>query len=163
MALNRKRRVFVEEYLKCWNGSEAARQAGYAHPGSQAHRLLKNDEIQQLIRRRVNEKCMAADEVLLRLADMARADIRGLVSVREDNSWNIDWETAEGKTHLIKSAREGKYGLTLELYDAQAALEKIGKVHGLFRDVQQIEGEASLVVRLKWDDADTDSDITEAP
>jgi len=39
-----------------------------------------------------------------------------------------------GKLHLVKKLQETKYGLKIELYDAQAALEKIGRAHGLFTD-----------------------------
>lgn len=30
MALTKKQRVFIDEYVKCWNASEAARRAGYS-------------------------------------------------------------------------------------------------------------------------------------
>ena len=43
--LTYKRKVFVEEYLKCWNGAEAARRAGYAYPRREACRLLTNADI----------------------------------------------------------------------------------------------------------------------
>ena len=78
MGLTNKRRVFIEEYLKCWNASEAARHADYAHPGSQGHSLLKILEIQEEIERRIEEKAMGADEVLTRLAEQARSDIANM-------------------------------------------------------------------------------------
>ena len=56
MALTDKRQVFVEEYLRTWNASEAARIAGYAHPGSDGHRLLKISEIAEEIQRNVSER-----------------------------------------------------------------------------------------------------------
>lgn len=140
MALTKRRKLFIEEYLECWNGSEAARRAGYAHPGVEACRLLKNAEIQEAINDRLAEKCMSADEVLLRLADMARGDIRDFVLVGEKGSWTIDWETVKGKTHIIKKAYDTKHGLSFELYDAQAALEKIGRAHGIFKSVHEHTG-----------------------
>ena len=140
MALTKRRKLFIEEYLECWNGTEAARRAGYAHPGVQACRLLKDARIQQAINDRLAEKCMSADEVLLRLADMARSDIGDLVLIREDGSWTVDWKTVKGKTHVIKKAYDTKHGLSFELYDAQAALEKIGRAHGIFKSVHEHTG-----------------------
>lgn len=161
MALTKRRRLFIEEYLECWNGSEAARRAGYAHAGVQACRLLKNAKIQEAINDRLAEKCMSADEVLTRLAKMARGDIADLVLVRDDGSWTIDWETAEGKTHLIKSVRDTKHGLIFEIYDAQAALEKIGRAHGLFKQIHEVASKQDIT--LNWDDDDAEHNTSEAP
>jgi len=140
MGLSNKQKVFIEGYLECWNGTKAARQAGYAHPSVQASRLLRNIKVQEAIDERLTEKCMSADEVLMRLADMGRGDIRDFVLVREDGSWTIDWESARGQTHLIKSVRDTKHGLVFEIYDAQAALEKIGRAHGLFKERHELSG-----------------------
>ena len=81
MALTNKRRVFVYEYLKCWNASEAARRANFKQPHSQGSRLLENVEVQAYIKARLAETAMSADEVLNRLADHARDDSKG-VSLR---------------------------------------------------------------------------------
>ena len=78
MPLTNKRIVFVEEYLSCWNASEAARRAGYKHPGSQGHALLQIPEIQAYIKLRLADMQMSADEVLNRLADHARDDSKGV-------------------------------------------------------------------------------------
>ena len=72
MALTNKQRVFVEQYLRTSNASEAARQAGYAHPGPEGHRLLKNVKIQTLIEARITDIAMDANEVLERLANGIR-------------------------------------------------------------------------------------------
>lgn len=73
--LSRKRQAFVEEYLRMWNATEAARSVGYAHPHVQGPRLLAIVSIQEAVERRLKEKAMGSDEVLSRLADQARADI----------------------------------------------------------------------------------------
>jgi phage terminase small subunit len=46
-ALPPKRRAFVLAYCgeSACNGSDAARRAGYAKPGEEAHRLLKNAHV----------------------------------------------------------------------------------------------------------------------
>lgn len=49
--MNDKRRKFIAAFLgpARLNASEAARLAGYAHPGAEGHRLLKNAEVQEAI------------------------------------------------------------------------------------------------------------------
>lgn len=136
MALTKKRRVFIEEYLRCWNGTEAAKIAGFAHPGSQGHRLLKNVEIQAEIKRRIEEKCMAADEVLIRLAEQARVNMADFITISRKGEVKIDLIKArrKDKLHLVKKIGHTKHGLRLELHDAQAALVHLGRYLGLFVD-----------------------------
>jgi phage terminase small subunit len=137
VAITKKRQAFIEAYLKHWNATEAARIADYAHPGSQGHRLLKNVEIQEAIQARLDQKCMGADEVLIRLAEQARGDISEFIN----DYGGIDWETVKSRGHLIKkiSHNKGKNS-SIELYDSQSALALIGRHHKLFIDRQEITG-----------------------
>lgn len=146
-----KQRVFIEEYLTCWNATEAARRAEYAHPNKQGPENLVKPGIQAEIQRRISEKAMSADEVLLRLAAMARgsiADVTRLPDLQEVtekkkviDDWAIDLVKAQktGAIHLIKKIKSGLHGPEIEMYDAQAALALLGKHHGLFVDRQEIE------------------------
>lgn len=136
--MNRKQQVFVSEYLKCWNATEAARRAGYKQPHSQGPRLLENVGVAEAIRARIEEKAMSADEVLLRLAEQAR----GTMAAFLDENEQIDLEAARraDALHLVKSISQSARGIRIELYDAQAALSLIGKAHGLFVDRQEITG-----------------------
>jgi hypothetical protein len=128
--MNNKRIVFVNEYLKCWNASEAARRAGYKKPGSQGHRLLNFVEIKEAIAKRLEEITLSSDEVLTRLAEQARADHTEFL----DTSGNIHISrlVTAGKAHLVKSIKQTQWGRQIEFYDAQAALVHLGKHHGLF-------------------------------
>ena len=142
MALTRKRRVFIEEYLRCWNGAEAARCAGYKFPRRQAFRLLTNVDIKEEIKRRIDELAMQADEVLLRLAEQARGLNKDFFTI--DGHIDALAILSADKTHLIKKTKQTKYGLEIELYDAQVALEKIGRAHGLFVERHERSGEVTL-------------------
>ena len=74
--LTDRQRVFVEEYLTCWNASESARRAGYrGRANTVGPRLLANVGIQKYVEKRLSEKAMKADEVLARLADEARGTL----------------------------------------------------------------------------------------
>jgi phage terminase small subunit len=153
VALTDKQQVFVEEYLRTWNATEAARIAGYAHPHVQGTQTLANLSVQEVIKARLAEKTMSADEVLVRLAEQARGDIREFFTIEEQSTQGRAEESTveryarldlvklleSGKSHLVKSVTYTKFGPKVEMYDAQAALVHIGKHHGLFRDVLDVQ------------------------
>lgn len=140
-----KRRAFVDAYLQTWNASEAARVAGYAAPGQQGHRLLKDVEISEEIQRRVSDRAMTADEVLIRLADIARGSMEEFVTFWDGVPLpKLDLAKAQkaGKFGLVKKLKYGKDGeVEFELYDAQAALVQLGKANKLFVERQEVTGE----------------------
>jgi len=143
--LSTKRRVFVEEYLKCWNGAEAARRAGYSERTAdrQGSYLLSLVEIQAYVQRRIREKAMGADEVLLRLGEQARGEVASYL----DTSGRVDLDRllADGKGHLVKGTKWDRQGnLVVEFYDAQAALALLGRHHRLFVDQVNHMGEVTV-------------------
>jgi phage terminase small subunit len=75
--LTRKQRVFVAEYLKCWNASEAARRAGYSVKTAYAigSALLRNPEIKAAIDAAVEQIQMSANEALIRNTQVGRGDL----------------------------------------------------------------------------------------
>lgn len=140
--LTNKQRVFVEAYLATWNATEAARQAGYAYPNVEGARLLVNPSIAETIKQRIAEKTMAADEVLVRLTEHARNSMQDFL---DPDRGELDLASARdgGKLHLVKklTRTDTKYGkqVAIELYDAQAALALLGKHHGLFKEVIDVQ------------------------
>lgn len=162
--LTDKQRIFIEAYLTCWNATEAARQAGYA--GNDAtlavvgSENLRKPQIQGAIQERLKEKAMGADEVLARLADEARGSMADFMTIHEsplvkpggipikDHEGKpiiryfpeLDLKKAEerGKLHLIKKLTYTAHGPSIELYDAQAAKQLLGKHHGLFKENDNI-------------------------
>ncbi len=145
MALTKKRRAWVEEYLQCWNATEAARRVGYKHPNNQGPRLLLDVGIQALIQQRLREKAMSADEVLTRLAEQARAEHAAYLLA--DGSVDLDRLLADGKGHLVKGMRWDRAGnLIVEFYDAQSALALIGRHYKLFTDNVEHHGRIELDV-----------------
>lgn len=142
MALSKKQQAFVESYLTCWNAAEAARLAGYSEKTArqQGSRLLTNVDIQAAIQERLNELKMGADEVLVRLTDIARGSMDHFVT----GSGGVSLSRARDakKMHLIKrltytvsdKGDQRTEHATIELYSAQDALVQIGRAHGLFVD-----------------------------
>lgn len=154
--LTRKQRVFVEEYLTCWNATRAAERAGYAFPNKQGPRLLVNVGVDAFIQERMKEKVMSADENLLRLSQQARADIGDFMDI-ESMSFALSMKKAKerGLTHLIKKVKQRTtidakaeietHDLEIELLDPQNALIHIGRHHKLFTDVYEGSGTLNIV------------------
>lgn len=145
--MNARQAVFVEHYLQTWNSAEAARQAGYAKSDAknQGYRLLRHPEIQAVIKERLTDLHMQAEEVLARLTAMGRADMMDFIN--EDGAFDMEKIKATGLGRLIKkykvnrrtiAQREGpptvEDQLEIELYDAQTALVHLGRKWALFTD-----------------------------
>lgn len=159
MALSHKQQVWIENYLITWNATEAARRAGYAHPNVEGPKNLVKPSLKARIDARLAELQMSADEALVRLADMARgslaefADVQLLADLKE-----------HPKAHLVKTLttdvyedKAGKihYKTRFELYDAQAALRDILRIHGKFaNDAGSSEDKPVFVKFVKGIDPD---------
>jgi hypothetical protein len=153
--LKGKQRAFVEAYLRTLHGTKAAIEAEYSKETarSQASRMLTNVNIRAAIDAGFALRAMPADEVLLRLSEQAASSLEDFLDVREgvepinddddadeDNAplrsrrWGLDLDKAAkaGKLHLVKKLKATKFRTEIELYDAQAALQLLGRHHKLF-------------------------------
>jgi len=184
MALTGKQTLFVEAYLRCWNKTESARQAGYAGNdatlGAIGYENFKKPEIFEEIQRRITESAMSADEVLMRLGDQARGNMGDFWDIPEkekdgvsvqNGSPTLNLIKAKDKLHLVKKMKvkttvrtvadipETTTEIDFELYDAQAALEKIGRHHKLFTDVLENKhsGKLELEYVNDWRNADAEN------
>lgn len=165
--LSVKRRRLVEAYLaNGFNGKEAAITAGFSvkRAAATASEILADPLVKAYIDERMKQAQMSADEVLYRLGEMARGDMRELMNLTPDElkshpkAWLIKKvkleaviPKAEKKTAASADEDTGDasdepaepfiYIDSIELYDAQAALVMLGKHHKLFTDKQEISGE----------------------
>jgi len=132
--LTGKQARFVEEYLQDFNATRAAERAGYAGDDNslavRGYELVRNPKIQALVKIRLNESAMTANEVLARLAAIARSDYSRYL--KEDATVDFANLLADSQGFLVKSIKETKYGKQVEFYDAQRALETLAKHFGLF-------------------------------
>lgn len=160
MALTGKQALFVEAYLRCWNKTESARQAGYAGNdatlGAIGYENFKKPDIFEEIQRRITESAMSADEVLMRLGDQARGNMGDFWKIEEGQPPVLDLTNDKAKLSLIKKMKvkttkrfytededpvtEVTTEIDFELYDAQSALEKLGRHHKLFTDKTEVTG-----------------------
>jgi phage terminase small subunit len=172
--LTRKQQVFIDEYLKCWNAAEAARLAGYSERSaySQGWENLRKPEIAAAIQARLDEAHMSADEALKLLADQARADI-GEIMEATTFGYNFDMRKAKeiGFTRKIKKVKQktvtimGKgedsedteiHTIEIELYDAQAAIDKILRVHKKYTAPEDEGKQLNINVTVKGSNAEDD-------
>lgn len=140
--LNNRQKLFIEEYLNCWNATEAARRAGYSRARQMGWYNRKHLVIRAAIERRLNERAMAANEVLALLADHARGSLADfLVYDSEKGSIRIHLDKAElrGKLHLIKKITIGKETTNIELHDSQSALVQLARHHRLLSDREEVD------------------------
>lgn len=147
--LSFQQRVFVAEYLKDRNGTQAAIRAGYSKntAGSQAHDLLKKPEIQAAIESfviKAEEKAaLTVERTLREVARLAFFDPRKLLN--PDGSpkpiTELDDDTAAGIAGLeVQEQYEGSgsdrvfvgYVKKYKIADKNAALEKAMKHLGQY-------------------------------
>ena len=149
--LSKKHQKFVNEYLKRWNGTRAYMavypKSQYESALRSASELLTKPDIAAVIAERIKESQMSADEAMEILAAHARGDMGQFAN----GLGGLDFEAAKeaGLTRLVKKYKQrtitkiGKgandddtetHDLEIELYDAQAAAEKILKIHGKFTE-----------------------------
>jgi phage terminase small subunit len=136
--MNKKQQMFIEEYLRTWNGTQSAIYAGYSKKTARsiACTLLTNVDIKQEIESRVSENAMTTDEILARLADIARSNFEDIIDIDEKGDLNIGLKVAaeKRKLHLLKAVIPTKEGTKYEFHDPVKALELLGKAQGLFTD-----------------------------
>lgn len=147
--LTLKQARFVIAYVGKANGNatEAARIAGYSRPQDLGPRLVKKSQVSAAISQRLDGVSLSANEILARLTDQATATLGDFIT-EHGNAFRIDVAKVR-KSHCVKKIKQGKYGVEIELYDAQAALDKLGKYRGLFNDSQPPPIPAPLQVTIR--------------
>lgn len=151
MTLSRKQQAFINEYLIDFNATQAAIRAGYSEKSAAniGWENVRKPEIAEVIQKRLQEKAMSADEVVMRLAEQGRASIEDFISFNHAPypTFTLDLDKARrrGVLHLIKKVKYDKDGNPeIELLDPQKALELLGKHHKLFTDKVDVHHSGGL-------------------
>lgn len=136
--LTDKQVLFAHKYADLLNGTEAARQAGYAGNdnvlGVTAYDNLRNPKIRALVDQLLEARSMTKGEVLARLTDIARGSMGEFLKINGTVSFDFKKAQAAGKLHLIKSVTKGRRGTKVELYSSIEALDKIARALGMYID-----------------------------
>ena len=163
--LNTKQQVFVSEYLKCFNGTDAYLKAypKVKHDSARAAaaRLLAEVSVKAEIESRLSALHMGADEALKRLASIARGDVGEFIN--EFGGVDLGEAHAKGLTPLIKKVKQRtvtKIGKTdkdedtevhdteLELYSALDALRDILKIHGKYKEEVNLNVTKPIIIEV---------------
>jgi phage terminase small subunit len=172
--LTKQRQVFVNEYLKDFNGTRAAIAAGYSERSARqiACKLLTITDISDEISKRIDETCMTADEIIMRLSDIARGNVTDLMDLLSESEYKFDFATVDSdgniipkdQTKLIKKIKQKKVIYNskrsdedreeifteIELYSAQDALNTLAKYRNLLTDKVETSGE--ITIKVVYDD-----------
>ncbi len=166
MTLSKKHTAFVDEYLRCFNATEAylhvypksSRESARAN----AARLIAIDSVSLQIQARLAEVHMSADEALKLTADIARGDVAQYLNT----FGGIDIDKIRDNGRLVKKIRTRtitKIGKTdtdedteitdteIELYPADTAIYNILKIHGKFTervDLSNSDGTLKQIVNI---------------
>ena len=169
MPLNEKQKRFAAEYLIDLNASAAARRAGYSEKtaGAQAHKLLKNVEIQAQIQleqdKRAERTHVTQDKVVRELARLGFSDLRQVADWNEHGSqWKSSDELSDDAAASIKDIkftterRRDRNGDTIDtvnahmaMHDKKGALELLGRHLGIFKDNVNISADEPLTIRVR--------------
>jgi phage terminase small subunit len=152
--LTNRQRIFIDEYLRSFNATRAALAAGYSEKTARSigsENLTKPDVVAE-IDERLKESHLSADEALARLADFAKGDIGDLL---DDNGLlDIRLAKEKGMTKLLRKIKQktitriGKKDddddveiteIEFEMHDAQAAIDKILRVSGKYKDTVSLQ------------------------
>lgn len=167
-SLTGKQRVFVDAYLSNgFNATEAARAAGYRGNNNvlsvTGHENLRNPKISVIVKERLNEAAMSANEVIARLSEIARGEVDNFLD--EDGKVDLKKARRLQKTKLLKKFKTKRTSkrvdtieggdeenretletslmyeeVEFEMYSAHEALRDLGKYHKLLNDRHEIAG-----------------------
>lgn len=168
--MNDRQKRFVQEYLVDFNATQAAIRAGYSAKTAYAigYENLRKPEISQAI----SERLMSADEVIARLSDIARGDIKDLMHISsmgyelellskdDDGEFKVNPHTKLIKkikqkvTTIMPRTPDGEekeiVETDLELYSALDALALLGRHHKLFTDKTEITGKDGGKLQIEY-------------
>jgi len=163
--LTAKEQRFIDEYIVCLNGTEAASRAGYGGERSSlavtATRLLRKAKISHAVHMRLDALAMPANEVLAQVTDISRNDMGDMLNSM--GAIDISEAMRRGKTNQIKRYKSKVTTITekdgtereiieteIELYDRQGALNTLAKYHDLTNTIK-VEDWHSEIIQLYRD------------
>ena len=151
MALTKKQKIFVDEYLIDLNATQAAIRAGYSPDtaGSIGSENLKKPEIRARIERAMAERSKRTginqDRIIMELAKIALLNPKGLVNfdeatIKEDATDEDVAAVASVKVKRFPTKDGEGVEREVKMYDKTKALELLGRHLGMFKDKVEVSG-----------------------
>lgn len=136
--MNARQSLFVEEYLKDMNATQAAIRAGYSEKTarSQGQRLLTNVDIKNAIKG-LREKIQ--DENIATIKDIEEFLSKSMFGA-VDEEVVLTIGAGDGYGEVVKTRKE------ISARDRIKAAELLGKRHGMWTDKVDIEGGLGVVI-----------------
>lgn len=141
--LTDKQRLFCILYIRCFNATRAyqkAYDAGYETAAVEAHKLLKNPKIKEIIlelkQNRFNRELLSEDDIFQKYMDIAFADINDYMSIKSGHVALKDSANFDGT--IIKKITTGKV-TSIELQDKMRALQWLSDHMDLATEKQKAE------------------------
>lgn len=151
MALTAKQKIFVSEYLIDLNATQAAIRAGYSKRNADkiGPELLGKtrvaEAIQAAMQKREQRTEITQDMVLQELAKIGFSDMKSFsqwgprgVTLIESGQLTPDQSACVSEVSQTWSESGGS--IKFKLHDKVAALEKIGRHLGMFKDKVEVSG-----------------------
>jgi len=142
-----RQQAFIREYVKDFNGTQAALRAGYSSKCARhfAYRLLKQPEIQQAVHEKVKRITDKSDvtiqRVLTELARIAFSQLHHSVRVVSGRVVVTDTDAmTEDQRAAMAEIAETEAGVRVKMHDKTRALELLGKYLALFTDRTEVTG-----------------------
>lgn len=127
--LSDKKRKWCEAYVGNFNAKIAAKKAGYSvHSAATVGWKLRQDPDIQLylawLKLKVSNKAWIRPEDIVDMyARIAFADVTDFVTVKKGRMQIVDSDMMDGQ--LVKSVKQGRDGVSLEMYDKLSALSRL--------------------------------------
>lgn len=151
--LSNKQAAFVEEYLKDFNSTRAAKRAGYSAKtaGASGSRTLKLVNVAAVLAKRIEERTKKADltaeELLFQIKAICSSDIRDYVKFGPDyvtvnESDKLTTEQSACISEVIGNSSEKGSQVKLKLHDKAKFIDMGMKYFGLYApEKRELSGE----------------------
>jgi phage terminase small subunit len=164
--LSDQQRLFVTEYIRSRNASEAARRAGFKWPAMAGHRLLQKVIIREAIETELRANHVGKDHLLSGYSEVAWVSIADFID--EQGKPVIEKIRANG--HLVKSykckvnqrrsTREVEVtDAEIVLHDRLAAMSDLAKTQGMFKGDESRIANAIVQVVIQAADAELPREV----
>lgn len=127
--LNEKQRRFCEVYVRNFNVILSAKQAGYSTKCAHVigYQLRQKPHINRYIcwlKIRISKRCeVTTMDIIDHYARIAFADITDFIAINGNTVALVPGDMIDGQ--IIKQVKQGRDGITVELYDKMQALDKL--------------------------------------
>ncbi|EJZ17377.1 terminase small subunit [Rhizobium sp. Pop5] len=158
--LTARQRLFVAEYLKDLNATQAAVRAGFSGKSKDTPvRLMANEavraEIERALGARLEKLEITAERVLAAIADIAFGDVRDVFdeegALKAPSEWDDRTAAAVAGLELntlAKARGDVVHVAKIKRADRLKALDMLARHHSLYHDRLEIKGLEALSERL---------------